>query len=686
MLMKQLQSNLRQLAGFLLLLAAWLTPMGAWAQLSGEADAVIDEIFYNLDASTKTAEVTFHPNRYEGDVEVPSTIEVDGVTYQVTSIGYEAFYDCPNLTSVKLPSFIETFDMYAFCDCPNLTSLNMPMGLKTIWQWAICNTGLTSIEIPWDVTEIKPQAICFNENLTTLTVSQANERYDSRENCNAIIETVTDALVICCKTTKLPSTLKAISDWGLSGCSFKTLRLPDNIEIIGYNAFESSENLESVFIPASVGDYEEALELVLGVGNSLFADCPNLTSVTVSASNKYIDSRDNCNAVIATKTNTLMSACPATVIPETVTAIGEDAYLAVPTDAVTVPSSVRTIEARAFDYCLFLKDITLSEGLEEIKNFAFRDCLALEEITLPSTLTSIGSKVFSGCENLKNVTCLAVTPPVYSGSGKMYENCPMDMMTLHVPAEALNAYKEAKGWKDFGRIVAIGDVEPRTADDEMPTVEELEGQDLTDVIIDGIYYNLDEESGSGLVEDEDGTCLVIGETTNMDAISDPTPGNFEMAEAFKGIVMLLEAGKGVLSIDVKTVGSNKLAVKIGDGKEETFKSVAKGTAKVVYDVKEPTYVYIYAVSGDEAGARRAANEENGVKIYGISLDEEAEEILMGDVNGDEKVDVTDVTAVINKILGKNPQPFNEPAADVTGEGTIDVSDVTAIINIILGKK
>jgi hypothetical protein len=257
---------------------------------------------------------------------------------------------------------------------------------------------------------------------------------------------------------------------------------------------------------------------------------------------------------------------------------------------------------------------------------------------------------------------------------------------LHVLPDLVNTFKTTAPWSLFQNVLAIETVEPRSAEEPLPTVEDLAQENLEDAVIEGVYYNLDTTAGSGVdTEDPDGACIVIGETTNMDEISDPTPGIPEMAEKFKGIAILLQAGKGTLSIAVKTVGTNELAVKIGDGEEQTFSKSSKGTVNVPYNVTEPTYAYIYAVSG-AAGARvrRAANGDSGVRIYDINVT--TSDILMGDVDGSGKVDVTDVTAVISKILGKNPQPFNEAAADVKADGIIDVSDVTAIINIILGKK
>ena len=85
------------------------------------------------------------------------------------------------------------------------------------------------------------------------------------------------------------------------------------------------------------------------------------------------------------------------------------------------------------------------------------------------------------------------------------------------------------------------------------------------------------------------------------------------------------------------------------------------------------------------GSKRAYQAAEYWKEFKEIIEIEVSSYVLGDANGDGVVNVSDVTAVINKILGKDPQPFNEAAADVKADGIIDVSDVTAIINIILGK-
>ena len=141
----------------------------AFLPLVASAQAVeIDGIYYNLNSSgdTKTAEVTENPNKYSGDIVLPETITHNDVTYSVTSIGDVAFYQCIGLTSVTIPNSVISVGLSPFEDCSELTSV---------------------------------------------VVESDNPVYDSRDNCNAIIETSTNTLIAGCKRAFTSRTAKSFS-------------------------------------------------------------------------------------------------------------------------------------------------------------------------------------------------------------------------------------------------------------------------------------------------------------------------------------------------------------------------------------------------------------------------------------------------------------------------------------------
>ena len=137
----------------LLLLVMTLLPMVAWA------DAVeIDGIYYNLVSKTKTAEVTSNPNKYYGNIEIPTSITYSGSNYVVTSIGKEAFYYCQNLTSVTIPNSIVFIASSAF-SMSGLASVIIPNSVTSIGVCAFANcTKLTSVSLPNSITSIEQGA------------------------------------------------------------------------------------------------------------------------------------------------------------------------------------------------------------------------------------------------------------------------------------------------------------------------------------------------------------------------------------------------------------------------------------------------------------------------------------------------------------------------------------------------
>ena len=163
---------------------------------------------------------------------------------------------------------------------------------------------------------------------------------------------------------------------------------------IGTSAFASCDSLTSITIPDSV----------TSIGNCAFSYCSSLTSITVDKGNKVYDSRNNCNAIIETDTNTLISGCQSTVIPNSVTSIGEFAFGGYDNlTSITIPDSVTSIGNMAFYYCPSLTSITIPDSVTSIGGYAFSVCWSLTSITIPDSVTNIGNRAFEYCDSLKNI-------------------------------------------------------------------------------------------------------------------------------------------------------------------------------------------------------------------------------------------------------------------------------------------
>ena len=436
-------------------------------------DCKVDNIYYNLNNEDKTASVTYmglytsdNKDAYVGNIIIPESTTYNGTTYSVTSIGNRAFHGCSGLTSVTIPNFVTSIGEYAFYYCSGLTSVTIPNSVTSIGYNAFADcSGLTSVTIPNSVTSIGSSAFSCCSGLTSVTVDKNNGTYDSRDNCNAIIETSTNKLIVGCNNTIIPNSVTAISEYAFFRCSGLTsvtipnsvtsigdgafcdctgltfVSIPNSVTSIGYNtfyycsgltsvtipnsitsigdrAFEGCSGLTSVTIPnsiTSIGDraFEGCSGLssvtipnsVTSIGYGAFANCsgltsvtiPNsvtsisefafggcsgLTSVTVDKNNGTYDSRYNCNAIIHTSTNKLIVGCNNTIIPNSVTSIGDNAFLV----------------------CSGLTSVTIPNSVTSIGKYAFYNCSGLTSVTIPNSVTSIGYGAFGGCSGLTSVT------------------------------------------------------------------------------------------------------------------------------------------------------------------------------------------------------------------------------------------------------------------------------------------
>ena len=155
----------------------------------------------------------------------------------VTTIGESAFNGCTGLTSVIIPNSVTTIGRLAFCRCMGLTNVTFGNSVASIEHGAFDGNNLKSLTIPKSVTSIGTRAFTSNALLMTITVENGNPVYDSRDNCNAIIETSSNKLIAGCSNTVIPNTVTTIGDGAFINELYSYVRIPSSVTSIGEDAF-----------------------------------------------------------------------------------------------------------------------------------------------------------------------------------------------------------------------------------------------------------------------------------------------------------------------------------------------------------------------------------------------------------------------------------------------------------------
>ena len=373
---------------------------------------------------------------YSGALTIPSEVSRYSKTYRVTDIGIGAFYGCDELTSVSLPASVSGISHHAFAFCKGLKDIILPDSVEEIGEYAFYTSGLrkamlmnnecsvakTAFKKSVERYTCKPGTaqivdnIVYTDNLTTAIYAPVNAG-DTVELAPSTKAIGANAFKYCTlQAIDFPEGLTAIGKGAFSQCTVLTeLTMPETLDEIGAGAFEDCSFIKWVKMP----------RFMSGIGESAFSGCTHLMSIN---------------------------------LPEGIEAIADRTFYQCRLDGVAIPESVKSIGDYAF-FCdqpySFGKEAVFGSNVEFIGEHAFEGW-QMKQIALPPTLKSIGAGAFAKCRNLSEVSVLAVIPP--SCADDAFQGVNVRECVLIVPAESIDAYRDAEVWKNFLLQAGIGEV------------------------------------------------------------------------------------------------------------------------------------------------------------------------------------------------------------------------------------
>ena len=692
-------------------------------------------------------------SEYSGNVVIPSSVVYKGITYSVTSIGEYAFSDCNGLTSVTIPNSVTSIGERAFYSCSGLTSVTIGNSVKSIGEEAFIGcSALTSVTIPNSVTFIGEQAFLGCSGLTSIKVESGNGKYDSRNNCNAIIETSSNTLIAGCMNTSIPNSVTSIGDYAFYGCSgLNSVTIPNGVTSIGLMAFYYCKGLTSVTIGNSVTT----------IGGSAFYSCTGLTSITIPNSVTSIGTSAflGCKGLISIVIGSGVTSIGASAFYDTnlkktiwltntppsgynyasgsVNYVSNDQFsfsnqvkyqfLSSYFEAdgiryVPVSPSERTCDAidcvydesaasikiastvaykgvtmsvkniqpylaynnkyiqtlsvdydgelpnYAFSQCSNMQSITLGQKLSAIGNYALEGCSSLKAVTIPGIVKTLGDYCFSGCSSLNSITipsavttiknyvfsnCTSLAKVIISDSestltlGSNYSNpifssCPLDY--VYIGRDISYQTGSSKGYSPFYRntslrAVKITDKEKEISDNEFYGCTNLQQVEIGDGVTSignwafsgcsSLKYFAFGSQVTNIGQEAFSDCTAVTEITSL-ANTPPACGS----QALDDI--------------------NKWECKL---------FVPKG-CQTAYGNAEQWKDFFFM--------------EEGV---GTLL-----QAIVGDANGDGKVNAADIVEMVNAKNGKASAIFNLQNADMDGNNEINQADIDAVVNIIMSQE
>lgn len=705
---------------------------------TGNYDFVYNGIYYAI-TSSNTVSVTNNGNynTYSGSITIPATVTYGGKTYKVTDIGPYAFRGSSGMTSVTIGSNVTSIQDWAF-SYSGLTSVVIPDNVKTIGFNAFGDIStLTQVTIGKGVTDISTYG--FDSPLTKVTVLATTPptiedntfKGDTYDNANLIVPKGCESVYESATNwSYFRYVYEVIYDFYVGGIYYK--KTSSNTASVCRSIDEpSGDYTGTVTIPATV-TYNGTTYKVTGIDANAFC-LSSVTKVNIGSNVTTIGSDAFLLSGLTSITipnnvtsmgksafegcNKLQSASIGTGI----TTISECAFMYSALTSITIPNNVKTIEKEAFHGCSYttslsigsgvttigeeafnglnVTTITIPDNVKTIGKAAFYYCDNVTTLTIGSGVTSIGNEAFYECNALTTIKCNAITPPTIQ-SNTFYPSSIYTNATLTVPGPAaVTAYKAANYWKNFTTIKAANSYDfyygglyylitgSNTVSVTFKNTNYNSYTASTITIPAALTYNGTTYRVTAIGDNAFRKCTSVTKVnigsnvtsigqyafygSGLKAVTIPDNVTTIKANAFGSCNSLTEAiiGQGVTSVASLAFDSPLTSV--------TCHAVTPPTMTNTNAFRTSTYDNgtLYVPGASLAAYKSATGWRYFAKIQAIGGS------LAGDLSGDGKLDVTDVTLLIDALL--NGQTLSVDAADVNGDGTVDISDITALITTLL---
>ncbi|MBQ7442386.1 MAG: Ig-like domain-containing protein [Bacteroidaceae bacterium] len=562
-------------------------------------------------------------------------VVVDNVSYM------PGFGGCRKLSAITLPTRLKEIDRSAFSDCTSLKEIALPSMLQRIGTNAFFYAGLTAINIPQSVTEIGTEPF-FGCPIESVSVEEGNNAYDTRDGCHALIETATGRLIVGTTDATIPNTVTTIGGGAFYGqYERRELNIPPSVKTIERCIIRGCNNIAALFIPASVTTIRQMA----------FDGAGGLESIVVDDSNPTYDSRNNCNAIMETKSNALIRGCKNTVIPDDAVSITEHAFFESNLQSIVIPSSVTTIGYEAFGFCR-----------------------ELESVDIPESVTSIKASAFGYSGNIKEIRVRAKSPVAipqscFYGWTNIYQSC-----ILYVPAGSKAAYEAADVWKDFKEILEMPDESGDESGSDVATPDNAIYADAT-LVLAGNTLELGVRLKNTVSPVGCSFRLTLPEGLRLQTDADGDVA-YELSE---------RARKMSLTMKDWNNGSYDFALT-----PSTATAIISGTDDVVVTFRVPIPDDMPAGQYELLFTRCLIQSKND---SGVTTDTPLSDMAAtltvadctpGDVNGDGVITPSDAIMTLYHYFSVAQPGFNVKAADTNGDGAITPSDAIETLYLYFG--